>query len=169
MGVNISIIMILEEKRRIAKVWQIVGFILLTHVWTVPLAKKVALVRINTDMQTYNYIQYLYVIFIIIYLCYIKDDCLVSGQCVGSFVTDVQAEDIDDCLRKCQTYDGPDIDGDGEPDQVCNWFTYDTLTQGCELLSTCESITDSCSSCSSGNTNCGPRPPLLDYGIHVFS
>jgi len=76
---------------------------------------------------------------------------------VGVFLEDIPATSIDDCKRECQTYEGVDTDGDGEPDKLCSFFTFDSLTQACKLLDGCERVTDSCSTCISGSVNCGSK------------
>jgi len=63
----------------------------------------------------------------------------------------------DECLSECQTFEGLDFDGDGNPDIFCNWFAYDPETQRCDFLSSCDYLTDSCSSCVSGSVYCKPE------------
>jgi len=92
------------------------------------------------------------------------DDCTTVGKCVGSFLTEVRASSINDCRIKCQTYGGVDLNGDGESDVFCTWFTYDSLIEGCELLGSCAQTTDSCSDCVSGSVNCDTRLPNSDNG-----
>jgi len=86
------------------------------------------------------------------------ENCTGPGQCLGTFLTEVDVFNMDECLGECHIYKGPDFDGDGEPDQFCSWFTYDSVAQSCELYSSCENLGGSCSSCISGSINCGPTP-----------
>jgi len=95
--------------------------------------------------------------------------CTGPGQCSGIFLTEVATSSIDDCLSECQGYVGFDFDGDGEPDQECTWFTYDSLIQGCKLFNSCDRLTDSCSTCTSGSIHCGPKSPSISGGDYENS
>jgi len=86
------------------------------------------------------------------------EECVVSGQCVGNYLTKEVANDAEECLNKCQDYEGLDANGDGEPDLFCTWFLYNSLTEDCQFLSSCERIVDSCPTCQSGSIYCGGEP-----------
>jgi len=88
----------------------------------------------------------------------ITDDCTVSGQCVGNFLTERQTPSIGDCLYECQTFEGLDFNGDGEPDQFCSFFEYDSFTKSCDLLSSCERVMEGCADCISGSVRCDLGP-----------
>jgi len=74
-------------------------------------------------------------------------------------LSEVQAPSVGDCLVECQQFDGIDMDGDGSPEQVCSFFTYDRISQGCELLANCDMVDDTCFRCLSGSVNCGAQRP----------
>jgi len=74
---------------------------------------------------------------------------------VGVSLDNSFAANADDCLNKCITFEGKDLTGDGEFDTPCAWFTYDSLTQNCELLDSCQRLSNGCSTCVSGSVHCG--------------
>jgi len=88
-----------------------------------------------------------------------SEDCTSPGKCEGISITEVPSESIENCQRECQNYEGFDSDQDGEADTFCNYFTFDSLTQSCEFLTSCDHLEESCSDCTSGNVHCGFQPP----------
>jgi len=87
-----------------------------------------------------------------------KNLCDLSGKCVGTFLAQIEnIASLDNCLRECQNFEGIDSNEDGTVDFTCNWVTYNSALQTCELLDGCEVVNESCVTCTSSNVKCAIR------------
>ena len=68
-------------------------------------------------------------------------DCFESGRCVGNILTTAIRDSECDCQTACS-----DING-------CSDFTFDSMNGICNLMLSCDSITE-CSTCASGPATC---------------
>jgi len=81
--------------------------------------------------------------------------CNVPGKCIGSYIDKVPSSSFDDCLKKCESSEGLDKDGDGHRESYCTWVSYDPDTNMCRLLNGCPDIEEeSCDNCVSANVRC---------------
>ncbi len=68
--------------------------------------------------------------------------CFVEGQCLGSFLGTLEADDAEDCLEVCQETDG------------CGWFSFDSSDGLCLLTADCQEVDEGCGSCVAGQVEC---------------
>ena len=77
--------------------------------------------------------------------------CNIQGSCEGNLIDVLTESSVLSCLESCVQY------------PTCQWFTFNSIDNSCLLLENCPTITE-CTTCTSGEKDCGDRPILLIAG-----
>jgi len=76
--------------------------------------------------------------------------CWKEGLCLGSLIEDVSADEELGCRNACRQ------------NTLCEWFTFDDKHHECKLFLNCPNVSDDfCTSCISGQQQCGGKPGKL--------
>lgn len=82
-----------------------------------------------------------------------QGECGIEGECVGTLIGIEAAADTRDCASDCWHTNG------------CNFWTYNVATSICQFYFDCDEIDTSCTTCISGEVDCGSGKPSTQMGI----